>query len=356
MAPPPPSPLLTHLLDELVGEILVRLPPDEPADILRASLVCKRWSRLLSDPAFGRRYRELHRAPPLLGFFHNTYESGPVPRFVSTVASPCSPPALHCSNWWTLDCRHDRVLIHRFGRPDLVVFDPLTGEQPHLPLPPYSHFFCAGAVLCSVAGCDHLDCHGGPFLVVFVGTNCDRATWASVYSSETGAWSASSSVELGGRYIQAWPSLCIGDSLYFMVYRGRSILRYDLAVRGFSLIDVPAEYDDISTVVMVDDGRLGFMGVEDRNLHLWAWQEAGADGSAGWRRCRVIELATLLPGPDKTFSPRVVGFVEGTDIVFLSTDVGIFTLKIKSGRVAKVGEKRARIAIVPYSSFCLPGV
>ncbi|TVU41812.1 hypothetical protein EJB05_15364, partial [Eragrostis curvula] len=86
---------------------------------------------------------------------------------------------------------------------------------------------------------------------------------------------------------------------------------------------------------MVDDGRLGFMGVEDRSLHLWAWQEAGAGGSAGWRRCRVIELATLLSVPHPSFPPRVVGSVEGTDVVFISTDVGIFTLKIKSGRVAK---------------------
>ncbi|TVU41805.1 hypothetical protein EJB05_15357, partial [Eragrostis curvula] len=111
MAPPPPS--LTVLLDELVGEILLRLPPDEPADILRASLVCKRWRRLLSDPAFGRRYRELHRSPPLLGFFHSICSVGLFPPFVSTVASPCSPPTLDCSSWETLDCHHGRVLIYR---------------------------------------------------------------------------------------------------------------------------------------------------------------------------------------------------------------------------------------------------
>jgi hypothetical protein len=38
----------------------------------------------------------------------------------------------------------------------------------------------SAAVLCSVSGCDHLDCHGGPF---------QPSSKACVYTSETGAWS-----------------------------------------------------------------------------------------------------------------------------------------------------------------------
>lgn len=62
---PPPSPSLRDLSDELVGEILVRLPPDDPACLLRASLACKAWRRILADRALRRR---LHRAPPVVGF------------------------------------------------------------------------------------------------------------------------------------------------------------------------------------------------------------------------------------------------------------------------------------------------
>ncbi|XP_062181362.1 uncharacterized protein LOC133885644 [Phragmites australis] len=54
MAPP-------ELMDDLVGEILLRVPPGEPACLVRASLVCKPWRRVVSDPAFGRRYRAFHR-------------------------------------------------------------------------------------------------------------------------------------------------------------------------------------------------------------------------------------------------------------------------------------------------------
>ena len=66
MAPPPAPP---ELIDDAFAEILLRLPPDEPQCLFRASLVCKPWRRLLTDAAFLRRYRRFHRTPPLLGLF-----------------------------------------------------------------------------------------------------------------------------------------------------------------------------------------------------------------------------------------------------------------------------------------------
>ena len=43
MAPPRQPP---ELIDDAVAEILLRIPPDEPADLFRASLVCKLWLRI----------------------------------------------------------------------------------------------------------------------------------------------------------------------------------------------------------------------------------------------------------------------------------------------------------------------
>ncbi|CAN6222304.1 unnamed protein product [Urochloa humidicola] len=62
-----------ELMDDAVTEILLHLPPDNPACLTRSSLVCKPWRRLLPDPGFPRRYREFHGTPPLLGFLRNTY-------------------------------------------------------------------------------------------------------------------------------------------------------------------------------------------------------------------------------------------------------------------------------------------
>ncbi|KAG2613621.1 hypothetical protein PVAP13_4KG369888 [Panicum virgatum] len=44
--PPPPA-----LMEELEEEILLRFPPHQPALLVRASLVCKCWRRLVSAPA-----------------------------------------------------------------------------------------------------------------------------------------------------------------------------------------------------------------------------------------------------------------------------------------------------------------
>ncbi|CAN6203163.1 unnamed protein product [Urochloa humidicola] len=88
MSPPlrrPPVP--PELMDELLGEILLRIPSDEPAHLVRAALVCKSWLRILSNPAFRRGYRERHRRPPLLGFIHNL-----ATRALSPASSPPPPP------------------------------------------------------------------------------------------------------------------------------------------------------------------------------------------------------------------------------------------------------------------------
>ncbi|CAN6170657.1 unnamed protein product [Urochloa humidicola] len=195
MAPPWPE----LMLDELVEEVLFRLPPDDPASLVRAALVCKRWCRLISDPGFRRRFCEFHRAPPMLGFFWQ----GLV--FVQTAPS-CPPLATHRrSNLYVIDARHGRVLFNGTRPWDLaghsvektfIVWDPITGKQKELPPLSVPLHIWKASVVCAAAGldnggCDHLDCHDGPFLVVVVGDKSPllKEICAFVYSSETGVWS-----------------------------------------------------------------------------------------------------------------------------------------------------------------------
>uniref|UniRef100_N1R4Z7 Uncharacterized protein n=1 Tax=Aegilops tauschii TaxID=37682 RepID=N1R4Z7_AEGTA len=67
-SPPPLTLPLPH--DDLLLEILLRLPP-EPIHLLRASLVSKHWRRLIHDARFLRRFRAFHGVPPVLGFLNN---------------------------------------------------------------------------------------------------------------------------------------------------------------------------------------------------------------------------------------------------------------------------------------------
>uniref|UniRef100_A0A0D9X6S4 F-box domain-containing protein n=1 Tax=Leersia perrieri TaxID=77586 RepID=A0A0D9X6S4_9ORYZ len=55
-----------------IGEqILIRIPPDDPASLIRAAYVCKGWHRLTTGAGFRRRLREFHKTPPMLGFLCN---------------------------------------------------------------------------------------------------------------------------------------------------------------------------------------------------------------------------------------------------------------------------------------------
>ncbi|KAI5019053.1 hypothetical protein ZWY2020_043941 [Hordeum vulgare] len=95
-------------MEELVEEILIRLPKDEPGNLLRSSLVCKPWRGLLAGDGFRRRYGDFHQTPPMLGFFQNWPEpcaelwpttdflatSTPAPLFRGRLSPRPGPPSV----------------------------------------------------------------------------------------------------------------------------------------------------------------------------------------------------------------------------------------------------------------------
>ncbi|KAL6861306.1 hypothetical protein ACP4OV_017006 [Aristida adscensionis] len=228
---PPPE-----LMDDLVEEVLLRLPPGEPASLARAALVCKRWRRLLSDPGFCRRLRELHRAPPLLGF---VCRRGQATRFTPT--SSFRPrhagDDFFPAHRYAIDARHGLLLSYDLpsSSPSLLalaVSNPISGEVRRLPSPPPLNFTSASwsaALLCGTAGCgcDRLDGAGaaGPFLVVVVSTKASsHRTCACVYSSEAGAWSKATSIGYSMDHVLRGRGALVGNSLYFLYRLGSRIL------------------------------------------------------------------------------------------------------------------------------------
>ncbi|KAK3124677.1 hypothetical protein QOZ80_7BG0590510 [Eleusine coracana subsp. coracana] len=335
---PPPD-----LLDELVEENLLRIPPHDPASLVRASLVCKRWCRLVSGPEFRRLFRERHRRAPELGILRNICKKGHLTttHFVPTCSFRPRRGVADLRGWQAVDSRHGRVLLHRLPRRfedfddlALAVWNPVTDERRELPLLPYLREWKATVVCAAAAGkCDHLNCHRGPFLVVVFGTYSTQVSTFG-YSSDSDAWSEATTFPhrvylcnkqwgLGGAVV--------GNALYYVFHGDYSgILKYDLATRGMTSIDLPPALPSpkgYTQVMTAEGGELGCAVCNGTLLHLWS-REAG-------------------PG---------VGSADGGGVLYVGTNRGYYCANLKSGRVRKLPGISSDDDIVPFLSFYTPAL
>ncbi|CAN6222246.1 unnamed protein product [Urochloa humidicola] len=363
MDPPPPA----SLMDELVEEVLIHVPPDDPASLVRAALVCKRWCRLIAGSSFRRRFRELHPRPPMLGYIYRRRDGTD---FVPT--SSFRPPHAVREGWRVLDARHGRVLVLDAAvlyDMALIVWDPVSDEQRRLPALQSLFSSWRAALLCAAAGCDHLDCRLGPFLVIFVATGfiSPAETSAYLYSSEQGAWSEPLDVSSRDDCILMLHHALVGNSLYFNYEPNTKILEYNLARQELSVINLPSAFHGWHVVLMEsENGVLGFTTLQESKLSLWV-REAGPDGYAGWAQRRVIELDKLLPVSDCSHSlspyvnpiacpPYVVAIAGGIDVIFVWMDDRLFSVHLESSRAENIGQFISNFGVVPYMSFCTPAL
>ncbi|CAN6272162.1 unnamed protein product [Urochloa humidicola] len=114
---PPPQPRAPPALpDVLVEEVLLRVPPDDPASLARAALTCPRWQA----PQAARRHaahagrhvrrRMGRRRGPTSPRRHLDNGQRPFARFVPT--SSFVPPRADHRDWLLSDVRHGRVLLY----------------------------------------------------------------------------------------------------------------------------------------------------------------------------------------------------------------------------------------------------
>ncbi|KAF7045321.1 hypothetical protein CFC21_054438 [Triticum aestivum] len=357
------------LPNELIEEILFRLPPDDPACLLHASLICKAWSHTASRPGFRRRLHKHHGAAPVLGFLHD-WNDERIPHFVPTAAPSFSLAAPDWRSWRAIDCRHGRALFRSKDSWELLVWEPITGAQQRLALPPAFEIFSPGyAVFCAADGCDHRDCLGGPFGVAFVFCIEDEdaddekyVTSVRVYSSEHGTWGQLISMrsEFMISFENSSSGLLIGRSLLYFLSDGGSILECDLARHGLTEFDAPNHESGSNaerfTLMVSEDGGLGLCEELDVRLKLWT-REVSDRTDARWVLNRVIHLHNLLPKGTRVNAetrPIVLGFAEGANVIFANTFSGLFTIELQSDRVKKVCHNRRSCNLIPIVSFYTP--
>ncbi|TVU40484.1 hypothetical protein EJB05_13950, partial [Eragrostis curvula] len=358
MPPPRTSPLL---MDELVEEILMRLPPDDPKSLVRAALVSKHWCRLISDAGFRRRFREFHGTAPILGFLWDHMDDA---LFVP-VTSSSFLPHVHHHDMRPCDSRHGRVLLSNYPEyyDDLiiVIWDPIANVKLELPEPPPRRLFPETwnmAVLCDATAspCDHLDCHGGPFIVVLLGTE-EKEIFSCVFSSKTGMWSEPVSTAQCNVRVSRWErSALVRNTLFFVAAKKKGILTYDLGTQHISVIQVPIWEDPVCPsfieLTTTEDGRPGFVRVENFELRLWS----RADVGGRWEISKVINLKRLLPiDCSRSTMPVLLGSAEGIGVIFLNVKNEIFTIDLRSSKVTKVYEASCIGVVVPYLNFYTPG-
>jgi hypothetical protein len=131
-------------------------------------------------------------------------------------------------------------------------------------------------------------------------------------------------------------------------------LKYDLIKRCLlSVIDLPEPVSCNVGVVLVptEDGLLGVASISASCLYLWS-RKVNEDGIAGWVQCRVVEFQALLSLDSPYYSKRafVTGFAEGVGVIFVSTEVGTFTVELKSGKAKKVSGSGHGTTSSPYPS------
>ncbi|XP_021321576.1 uncharacterized protein LOC110437414 isoform X3 [Sorghum bicolor] len=301
--------------DDILSEILLRLPP-RPSSLPRASLVCKRWRRLITDPHFRRRFRSRHPNPPLLGFFDEFVD---FTFFKSVMDLPDRIPPRHfcppivdekggCDrkHWRNFGCRHGRVLLYNRKQKEVVVWDPPTGDHRQVAVPPEfdneERMIWNGAVLCAAAS-DHSHVHGGfcscPFKVAVVGVTLNHTqVFASIYSSQTGKWSnlVSAAVPFVVYYV-ARPGVLVGNALYWMpLGHGYGIAEFDLDTHTLALVECSSGAKDLkgrSRILLAQNGVLCLAILSGHSLQMWE-RKVCSEGVASWVLRKSDKLQKIL--------------------------------------------------------------
>ncbi|XBJ14195.1 hypothetical protein VPH35_006273 [Triticum aestivum] len=187
-----------------------------------------------------------------------------------------------------------------------------------------------------------------------------------IVSPETAEWSE----QCPGLHLTAdpfivnqLPPVLVGNAFHFMLVHDDlrvGILKYDLGSNCLSLIDGPPPegFTICPTAVLMAmaDGSLGFAHVDSLTLCLWS-RHTGSDGAASWAERAIIDLKNHLPIQNPGIRLRPTGSVEGSDIIFVTTDLGIYEINLKSLQWKKLWKRenvRYFFALIPYMSFYTP--
>ncbi|KAM3196303.1 hypothetical protein ACQJBY_072148 [Aegilops geniculata] len=229
------------------------------------------------------------------------------------------------------------------------------------------------AVLCTVSGCK----------IVYVGVkrreDGERVAFSFVSSLNRGGWSKpsdASDLELeewewykpcdalhlaADAFIYSMPAVLVDDALHFMIgYEDGNdsvgILRYSLCSDSLSVIDAPLAESVVfrdPLLMAMKDGSLGFAHLDRFILYVWS-RKIDSHGGASWARDTVVYLKNLLPIENPKSEPRLIGSMEGGDIIFVNMDLGVYEIDLQTLAWKERLKGEGFHALIPYMSFYNP--
>ncbi|CAN6205671.1 unnamed protein product [Urochloa humidicola] len=346
---------LAPLTDDLLVEIFVRVA--SPIDLARAATACASFYRLITDPAFLRRYRSLH--PPLiLGFVNGNLEgfqpaeaphpSAPAGRAMARAAdfSLDFLPHGRWNHWEYCDARDGRILLDCYPEeeergvlPDLVVCDPLSRR--YLLLPPILDDQAHEQDLryCDASLVPSADEDNEASFRVVVEMQCATDLVVFVYSSGSGSWSTVAirqdtlSGEIGFSIIGC-PCYAYG-CIYWQVWSRNKLLKLNMERMEFFIVDLPlgqVEKNCIIVVVEEGGGRIGFFShiMCERSVYYYTSMENEGNRANEWQIKNVMQLPTDGHGLQIIGTPQ--------RYIFLLGDTTCFALEIKTMKIERVSQ------------------
>ncbi|XBI61114.1 hypothetical protein VPH35_041956 [Triticum aestivum] len=170
---------------------------------------------------------------------------------------------------------------------------------------------------------------------------------ARVYSSETETWSGLISTEVSRNKCSYFgPSTLVGN--------------FDLDTQSLTVIKGPPgmnDFDNFQTI-QAEDGAIGIAVLSYHTLRLWQ-RMVNCRGVAIWLSRKLVPLRILLNIPPRTERkrecPRLVGYDEGTDVIFLGIHDSVYMVQPKSMQTRKLNVTRSPTYCYPLTSFFPPG-
>ncbi|KAI4988947.1 hypothetical protein ZWY2020_036264 [Hordeum vulgare] len=356
-----------------------------PSSLIRASVVCKRWRRLVSDPGFLRRFRAHHRKPPLLGLLSS--DGADIYPFIPRLNRPDRIPAARFSLpqrcrreiLQLVECRHGLALFLNQRRPEAIVWNPISGHHRRVAFPPQfgdaaEKDILSVAVLCAAGDDDnghvHGDCNLNSFRLALV-PRCKHScipALACLYESKSGEWgNAISTTPTNRTLVWRKPSVLVGNALCWLIC-GKlegGILGFDFEMQKLVVIDKPGDprlahcSSSCLQIIRTEEGNLGLFIYTGFGLRLWE-HKVSYDDVATWVLQKTIDR--LLPLQLQWSC--ILGYDEDHNVIYLwapNADDS-FTIQLDSIQFgdcfrtnfdATLSQKREIVytTSVPYTSF-----